>query len=89
MSSRTPYPVSVANSIQPSGSRVQRILAFMVASAVGLSVAALIAVLIGSASNADFSEGLWPTVVVLPLVGFPIGVLLIIVFIVLSAIRRR
>lgn len=69
--------------------RGERILAFMVASAIGLSILAFIAVIVGTAAGVtDFGVGVWPVVIVLPTVGLPIGLLLIIALIVISGIRR-
>jgi hypothetical protein len=71
--------------------RVERILAFMVASAVGLSILAFLAIIIGTGVGlkaADFSAGIWPVVFVLPLVGLPVGLVLLIALVIISGIRR-
>jgi hypothetical protein len=83
--------VLVANDTPISVHRVERILAFMVAAAVGLSILAFLAVIIGTGVGlkaADFSGGIWPVVFFLPLVGLPLGLILIIALIVTSGIRR-
>jgi hypothetical protein len=61
----------------------------MVASAVGLSILAFVAIIVGTAVGVtDFGAGIWPVVFVLPLIGLPIGLVLIIVLIVVSGLRR-
>jgi uncharacterized membrane protein len=83
--------VTVAIDTPITDHRVERILAFMVLSAVGLSIVAFIAIIIGTGVGlkaADFSGGIWPVVFVLPLVGLPIGLVLMIALIIISGIRR-
>lgn len=62
----------------------------MTGAVVGLSLIAIAVLLIGAAVGAapQFGEGIWPVIRVLPLIGLPIGVILIVVFIVLTAVRR-
>ncbi|WP_423922681.1 multidrug ABC transporter ATPase [Frigoribacterium sp. 2-23] len=76
--------------IEPAGlHRTERVLVFMIAAIVILSIAAFAATLIGTASGiTNFGTGIWPAVVVLPLIGLPLAVVMIIVFVVMSAIRR-
>jgi hypothetical protein len=69
--------------------RIERVLAFMVAGIGGLSVLAIVAVLIATFGNADTSEGPWLPLAVFPTIGLPITVVLIIVFAVVSIVRRR
>lgn len=73
-------------------SRIERILAFMVAGVVGVSLLAFIAVLIGTAvgvgNNDGFSQGIWPIVLTFPLFGLPLGFLLVIAVLVISAVHR-
>lgn len=85
---RGPYPGHVADTSSPMFVRRERVLAFMVAAVIGLSIVAFIAALIAKTAGVDFSTGVWPTVLVLPLVGLPIGVILIIALLVVSSIRR-
>lgn len=71
--------------------RVERILAYMVAGIIVLSLASFVAVIIATASGLDarsFSSGIWPMITVLPLIGLPIGFVLIITLLVVSAVRR-
>jgi hypothetical protein len=79
----------VAKDNPVSSNGAERILAYMVASAIGLSLIAFFSVVIGtSAGVRDFTEGLWPAVIVLPMIGLPIGFILIIIVLVLSFMRR-
>jgi hypothetical protein len=72
----------------PAG-RAERALAFAVAATIGLSVLAFLAVIVGTLLGVrDFGGGLWPTVIFLPLVGLPIGLILMIVLLVLNMRRR-
>lgn len=69
--------------------RVERILAVMVASAVGLSIISFLAVIIGTAAGVtDFSVGVWPVAIVLPAIGLPLGLVLVIVLLIVSGVRR-
>lgn len=69
--------------------RLERVLAYMVAASVALSIAAFLAVIVGTASGVrDFDEGVWPSIIMLPLIGLPLGFVLLIALLVLSAIRR-
>jgi len=72
--------------------RVERVLAFMVAAIIVLSLASLIAALIAATGSGfgrdDFAQGIWPAVTIMPLVGLSTGFVLIIVLLVVSAVRR-
>lgn len=71
--------------------RFQRILAYMVASIIGVSILCFLAIIIGTFSGmtgAQFGEGLWPVIAWVPYVGLPLGFLLILVLLFLS-LRRR
>ena len=69
--------------------RLERILAFMVASSIGLSIVCILSVIIGTAAGVkNFGEGVWPLAIVLPAPGLLIGLVLIIALIVISGIRR-
>jgi uncharacterized membrane protein len=71
--------------------RNERIMAYAVAAIIALSIIAFFAIIIGTASGmkqADFGVGLWPAIAVLPLIGLPIGLLLIIILIIVSMVRR-
>ncbi|MEI5584450.1 MULTISPECIES: hypothetical protein [unclassified Agromyces] len=72
--------------------RVERVLAYMVAATVGLSIISFLAVMIGTLAGvgADdgFSQGIWPAVLILPLIGLPIGFLLLIALLIVNGVRR-
>jgi hypothetical protein len=72
--------------------RLEKILAYMVAGVVGLSILAFLAVILGTAAgvgaNDGFSQGIWPAVLTLPLFGLPIGFLLVIALMIVSGLRR-
>ena len=69
--------------------RNERIIAYMLASAIGLSVLAIIAILAATGLGVrDFDEGIWPVVIILPSIGFPIGILLLIALVIVSARRK-
>ena len=72
-----------------TGNRGERILAFMVASAIGLSLLSFVSIIVGTAVGVrNFGEGAWPVLIFLPQIGLPLGLILIIVLIVLSGRRR-
>lgn len=71
--------------------RLERVLAYMVAGIIVLSLASFVALLVGTSmglEREDFTQGLWPVVTILPLIGLPIGFVLIIALLVVSAVRR-
>ncbi len=79
----------VANETPISDNRAERILAFMVAASIGLSIIAFLAVIIGTAAGVtDFSGGVWPVAIVLPAIGLPLGLALVIALIIVSGVRR-
>lgn len=66
-------------------------MAYMIVGIVGLSIVAFFAVIIGTFAGMkgpDFAVGVWPAISYMPLIGLPIGFLLIIVLLILS-VRRR
>ncbi|GGI48006.1 Zn-dependent protease with chaperone function [Agromyces flavus] len=72
--------------------RTERVLAYMVAATVGLSILSFLAVMIatfaGVGANDGFSQGIWPVILVLPLIGLPIGFVLLIVLLIVNGVRR-
>jgi FtsH-binding integral membrane protein len=71
--------------------RFERVLAYMVAGIIIVSLASFVATLVATATGlerGDFAVGAWPLVTVLPLVGLPLGFILIITLLVVSAVRR-
>ena len=79
MAENTPVPLN----------RIERVLAFMIASIAGLSVVAIVAIIVASLTRADTSEGPWLLIAVLPTLGLPIAFVLIIVLAVIAIVRRR
>ena len=63
----------------------------MVASVVGLSILAFIAVIAATGVGlkaAEFGQGVWPSVIMLPTFGLPIGFLLLVTLMISVGIRR-
>jgi hypothetical protein len=60
-----------------------------VAASIGLSVLAFLATIVGTFVGVrNFGEGLWPTIIMLPLVGLPIGLVFMIALLIVSTRRR-
>jgi hypothetical protein len=69
--------------------RGERILAYMIASAIGLSIICFIVVIAATAAGVkNFGTPPWPTVIILPAIGLPIGLALMIALIIVSGLRR-
>lgn len=72
--------------------RTERVLAYMVAGTVGASIIAFFAVMIGTFANSGETgwaeEGIWPFVLVFPLIGLPIGFLLLVALLIVNGLRR-
>lgn len=63
----------------------------MVVGVVGLSVVSFFAIVIGTwrgMDSNDFANGLWPLVSVTPLIGLPLGIILIVALLVVSTAGR-
>ena len=69
--------------------RIERVLASMIAGIGGLSVIAIIATIAAGSAGADLSSGAWPVVAVFPGLGLPVTFILIVVFAIVSIVRRR
>ncbi|WP_411720723.1 multidrug ABC transporter ATPase [Mycetocola sp.] len=72
-------------------SRFERVLAFMLLALVLLSVGTFVAIMIGTMQGMgsdDFASGLWPVVVMVPYIGLPLAIVLLIVLMISSAVRR-
>lgn len=86
------YPWLVTNQTPQTSGRIERILAYMVAGVVGLSILAFLAVIIGTVAgvgaNGGFGMGVWPFVFMFPAIGLPVGFVAIITLMVLTGIRR-
>ena len=79
MANDTPVPLN----------RIERILRNMIASSAGLSILAIVATIVAGFSRIDVNQGIWPVVVVLPFIGLTLAFALIIVFLIVSIVRRR
>ncbi len=69
--------------------RIERILAFILASVAGLTIVSLVALFIGAAAHVDRSSGIWQIVFFLPAIGLPIALVVAVVLIIVMGIRRR
>ncbi|QDZ14737.1 hypothetical protein [Humibacter ginsenosidimutans] len=73
-------------------SRTQRVLAFIAAGLVILSIACFFVLMIGTWAGAGpdqgSGKGIWPTVELLPLAALPLAFVLIIVLLVVSLVSR-
>jgi hypothetical protein len=70
-------------------SRIERNLAFMSLAIIALSALALFAVLLAPAfGRQDYTQGPWPAILVLPYVGLPTGLLLLLALLVVNGVRR-
>jgi hypothetical protein len=80
---------TVADNPAAQVNRSDRVLRNVTWSVIGLAILAIAALLIGRGVGlTDFSTGVWPAVAVLPLIGLPIGFLLLVAQLVVSAVRR-
>lgn len=82
----------MSNQTPVTDHRAERVLAYMVAATIGISILAFLAVMIGTLAGvgADdgFSQGVWPVILVLPLIGLPLGFILLIALLILNGVRR-
>ncbi|WP_286346131.1 hypothetical protein [Frondihabitans sucicola] len=69
--------------------RVERALLFAFPSVIGLGVVCIVIVIIAAISgHGNSSSGIWPTITLLPEIAFPIAIILVIAYVVVSGIRR-
>ncbi|MDQ2689112.1 MAG: multidrug ABC transporter ATPase [Chloroflexota bacterium] len=69
--------------------RLDRILAYMALGLTALSIICFFSVILARPFGVtDFSGGLWPTIVVLPLIALPLAFVLIIVLLIVNFVRR-
>lgn len=75
-----------------SANRSERILALMAMSLIGMSILAILAIVIGTGvgvgADDGFSRGVWPIIIVLPIPGLALGLVLIIALLTVSWGRR-
>ncbi|MGY6498437.1 MAG: hypothetical protein ACXIUP_09450 [Microcella sp.] len=73
------------------GNRVERVLAYLVAVVIVISLGCFIALMSAVSAGLDprdFSSGVWAWVTMLPLISLPIGFGLIVALLIVSAVRR-
>jgi hypothetical protein len=70
-------------------SRLERILALMVASTVGLSLLCFLVVIAAGPLNFSLKSDLGTVVLALPLVGLPLGFVLLITLLIVNMVRRK
>jgi hypothetical protein len=69
--------------------RIDRILAYMSLGLAVISIVCFFAVILARPAGVeDFSEGLWPLVVVLPLIALPLAFLMIVALLIMTFVRR-
>jgi hypothetical protein len=68
--------------------RTERVLRNMAASAFGLSILGILAILIAGSARVDMTEGIWLTVKVLPAVGIILGTVFATAFLAVMITRR-
>ncbi len=69
--------------------RLDRILAFMSLGLAVVSIGCFLAIIIARpAGVTDFTEGIWPIVLVLPLIALPIAFLMILALLIMTFVRR-
>jgi len=81
----------VAKQIPVSVNRAERVLAYMMVAVIVISIAAFLAIIIGTATGmagADFATGVWPAVFVAPFFGLPFAIVLLVALVIVSAKRR-
>lgn len=79
MANDTPVPLN----------RIERILRNMIAAAAGISILAILATIVANLGGVNTREGVWLMVAVLPFIGLTIAFALIVVFMIVSLVRRR
>ncbi|MFE4467273.1 hypothetical protein ACFRFH_00540 [Leifsonia sp. NPDC056824] len=76
----------------PPASRLQRVLSYIVAALVVVSLVCIAAILVGSALGGmpeqGSGQGLWPAVFLFPLVALPIAFVLLITLIIVTGRQR-
>jgi uncharacterized membrane protein len=69
--------------------RAERVLAYAAITVAGLSAVCIAIFLIGGATHSVSAAGIWPAIALLPVIGFPIAILLILAFVFVSFRRRQ
>ena len=88
------YAGHVAQNEQPPAERtgirrVERALLFAFPTVIGLGVVCILIVIVAAISgHGNSAGGIWPTITLLPEIAFPIAILLVIAYVIVSGIRR-
>jgi hypothetical protein len=88
------YAGFVAKNAQPPAGRtgiqrVERALLFALGSVIGIGIVCFVIVIVANLSgHGNSSVGIWPTITLLPEIAFPIAILMVIAYIIVSGIRR-
>lgn len=69
--------------------RIERVLAGMIGAILAVALVAIVVVMIAAGTGSDMSSGPWPVLLLLGYLGLPIVFLMIVVFLVTAARRRR
>lgn len=79
----------MAKQTDQSANRGERILAYMLAAMLGLSILAFFTVIIGTFAGAtDLGAGLWPIVYLVMYFALPLAIVILITLVIVSARRR-
>jgi Zn-dependent protease with chaperone function len=79
----------VAKTPPIAGNRAEPVLAFLVAAMIGFSILAFVTIVVATLSGvSDFGAGVWPFIAAFPLIGLPLGLILIIALLIINAVRR-
>jgi len=68
--------------------RIDRVLAFMALGLTVLSIVCFFAVILAHPTAEAATQGIWPLVVVLPLLALPIAFVMIVTLLIMSFVRR-
>ena len=82
------FLLTVTEKTPANTNRTERVIAYMIVSTIALTIVAIIATIIAAGTGLDASVGLWPAITLLPMIGLPAAIILIIVLVTSSAIRR-
>ncbi len=70
--------------------RVQRVLAYGAIALVGLTLVSIFAILLAPAlGTTDYTTGLWPTVLVFPVIALPVAFLMFAALLIMAWTRRK
>ncbi|MCU1529075.1 MAG: hypothetical protein JWP75_2838 [Frondihabitans sp.] len=82
---KNPQPAEERSGVR----RVERALLFAFPTVIGLGVVCILIVIIAAISgHGNSSAGIWPTITLLPEIAFPIAIILVIAYVIVSVIRR-